>query len=73
MILLVRPECIFYVKNQKELNMFKIFKARVEKEICTCLSYLRTNKGREFLSKEFDDFCQSEGIHIQLTTSYIPQ
>lgn len=34
---------------------------------------LRTNKGVEFNSNEFNDFCKQSGTKRQLTTAYTPQ
>ena len=45
----------------------------VEKKAGEKLVCLRTKRGGEFTSKEFNDFCQDQGISRQLTTSYTPQ
>ena len=45
----------------------------VEKESGLSLCSLRTDRGGEFNSKEFTDFCKSQGIKRQLTTTYTPQ
>jgi transposase InsO family protein len=55
------------------LNMFKKFKASVEKEGGSVICCLRTNKGGEFTSTEFDNFCSTNGIKRQLTTANSPQ
>lgn len=34
---------------------------------------LRTDRGGEFLSKEFETFCANAGIHRELTTPYTPE
>lgn len=43
-------------------NYFKQFKIMVEKEISKCIKCLRTDRGGEFTSNEFSDFCRDEGI-----------
>lgn len=53
--------------------MFKRFKAGVEKEIGMCITCLRTDRGGEFTSMEFEEFCRTQGISRQLTTAYTPQ
>lgn len=52
---------------------FKNFKALVEKESGCIIKYLRTGRGVEFISNEFDAFYSSNGIKRQLTTSYTPE
>ena len=37
------------------------------------LGSLRTNRGGEFTSHEFEEYCAGEGIHHQLTAPYSPQ
>ena len=34
---------------------------------------LRTNRGGEFNSAEFNDFCKQHGVKRQVTTTYTPQ
>lgn len=38
--------------------------ARVEKEIGKNLKFLRSGKGDEFISREFNTFCDDRGIKI---------
>jgi len=37
------------------------------------LKILRTDRGGEYTSKEFEDFCESKGIIHEVTTPYTPQ
>jgi transposase InsO family protein len=53
--------------------LFKIFKACVEKESSAYITSLRTYRGGEFTSNEFEDFCKFQGINRQLTATYTPQ
>ncbi|XP_017632511.1 uncharacterized protein LOC108475003 [Gossypium arboreum] len=45
----------------------------VEKESSLSLYDLRTDRGEEFNSEEFSNFCKVQGIKRQLTTAYMPQ
>jgi transposase InsO family protein len=45
----------------------------VEKEVEMSIKCLRTDRGGEFNSNEFNDFCKESGIKRQLTTAYTPQ
>ena len=53
--------------------MFKKFKAFVEGESGCRIQCLRTDRGGEFTSNEFNNFCSNQGIKRQLTTAYTPQ
>ncbi|BBG92824.1 ADP glucose pyrophosphorylase large subunit 1, partial [Prunus dulcis] len=55
------------------LNCFKLFKKMVEKEKGLFVKCLRTYRGGEFTSNDFNDFCKQSGIKRQLTTAYTPQ
>ena len=43
-------------------NVFKQFKAMVEKRTGKSIKCLRTNNGGEFTSLEFEQCCKDEGI-----------
>ena len=51
--------------------MFKWYLARVEKEIGKSLKCLRSNRGGEFTSHEFDMFCNDRGIKRQTSAPRI--
>lgn len=59
--------------KDQALEMFKRFKALVEKEAKDTIKTLRTDRGGEFTSKEFNDFCANAGIKRHLTAPYTPQ
>jgi len=64
-----------YVRNEK-LETFALFKrlnVLVEKEASVSIGSLRTDRGGEFISNEFGEFCKSHGIRRQLTVPYTPQ
>lgn len=52
---------------------FKNFKVMVEQETKTSIGTLRTDRGGEFTSREFNNFCSEAGIKRQLTAPYSPQ
>lgn len=53
--------------------MFVRFKNAVEKEIGLNIKCLRTNRGGEFTSNEFTNFCEMNDIRRQLIAAYTPQ
>lgn len=65
---------VYFLNEKSEtFTMFRSFKSMVEKESGLCICGLRTDRGGEFNSKEFTDFCRLEGIKRQLTTADTPQ
>nr|GEV56057.1 retrovirus-related Pol polyprotein from transposon TNT 1-94 [Tanacetum cinerariifolium] len=54
-------------------GIFKKFKNFIEKQMGSFIKILRSDQGKEYNSKEFDKFCEDEGMHRQLTTRYTPQ
>ena len=63
----------FLTEKSDTFRMFQLFKTKVEKETGTSIRGLRTDRGGEFTSIEFIDFCATNGIHRQLTAAYTPQ
>ena len=53
--------------------MFKKFKALVELQSGYKLKKLMSDRGGEYTSNEFQDFCANLGIERQLTITYSPQ
>ncbi|GAU37106.1 hypothetical protein TSUD_278930 [Trifolium subterraneum] len=64
-----------YILKEKSsaLDTFKMFKLVVEKESGCAIQTLRTDRGGEFLSTDFHEFCSNQGIKRQLTAAYTPQ
>ena len=52
------------------VEAIKRFKARVESESGKKLKVLRTDRGGEFTSVEFAQYCADEGVGRHLTASY---
>lgn len=52
---------------------FKKYKSSVESQ-CGCrIKTLRTDRGGEFMSNEFNTFCEENGIQRDLTAPYTPE
>lgn len=69
-----RKSWIYLLSEKNEaFDTFKIFKALVEKESGTEIGCLRTDRGGEFTSNVFNQFCEENGIKRQLTAAYTPQ
>lgn len=52
---------------------FKKLKACIEQEAGVSIKTLRTDRGGEFTSREFNTFCEENGIQRHLTAPYSPQ
>lgn len=64
---------IYYLKAKNEaLGYFREFKLMVENYQNKKIKVLRTDNGREYCSKDFTDFLESEGIVHQKTKPYTP-
>jgi len=65
---------VYFLKAKSEVfGIFKKFKALVEKQSGKQIKVLRSDCGKEYISREFDKFCEEEGIERQLTVVYTPQ
>ena len=68
-----RMMTLMYLKEISEaLKMFKWYLARVEKEIGKSLKCLRSNRGGEFTSREFEEFYNDRGIKRQTLATRTP-
>ena len=69
-----RKTWVYFLQDKSEaFNAFKNFKTHVDNEVERTIKILCTDRGVEFCSKEFQDFCDEYGIQRHLTTSYTPQ
>lgn len=73
MIIAGKHGSTFLQEKSEAFIAFKSFKARVEHEVGRAIKILRTDRGGEYMSQEFANFCDEHGIRRQLTTSYTPQ
>eukprot|EP00253_Pinus_taeda_P025630 PITA_25630 len=65
---------VYFLKNKSEVfEKFRNFKALVENQCRLHIKVLRTDRGGEYISKEFLRFCRENGIHKQFTARYTPQ
>ena len=64
---------IMYLKEKSEIfQKFNWYLARVEKENGKKLRCLRLDRGGEFISNEFNEFCIERGIKRQVSTFGTP-
>ncbi|KAL4379471.1 hypothetical protein GQ457_02G032120 [Hibiscus cannabinus] len=69
-----RKTWVYFLKQKSEaFGAFKNFKALVEKESDFEIKSLRSDRGGEFTSNEFNDFCKANGIRRPLTVPRSPQ
>jgi transposase InsO family protein len=65
---------VYLLKTKDEaLNYFKAYKAEVENQLERKNKRLRSNRGGEYFSSEFSEFCVEHGIIHERTRSYSPQ
>eukprot|EP00253_Pinus_taeda_P033627 PITA_33627 len=66
--------CIGLMKYKDEaFEKFKTFKALVENESDHRIKCLRSDRGGEFISDEFFDFCKEHGIRREFSTARTPK
>lgn len=69
-----RKTWVYFLKNKSEVfEKFCNFKALVENQSGLHIKVLRTDRGGEYISKEFLRFCRENGIQKQFTARYTPQ
>ncbi|KAJ4812770.1 polyprotein [Rhynchospora pubera] len=69
-----RKTWVYFLKNKSEaFETFKKFKSLVENESGYYIKALRTDRGGEFTSNEFQNFCETHGIRRPMTVPRSPQ
>jgi len=69
-----RKTWVYFLSDKSEaFDVFKKFKALVEKETGNSICCLCTDRDGEFTSLEFNQFYSTNGITRQLIASYTPQ
>ena len=63
----------FLDQKSKVLDCFKPFRAAVQIESGKKLQALRSDRGGEYTSNAFKEYCQRKGIRQELTEGYSPQ
>lgn len=70
----LRKTWVYFLDEKSEaFSIFKSFKVHVKNEAGKTIKALRTDRGGEFCSKEFEEFCIEHGIRKELTIAYISQ
>ena len=65
---------MYLLKTKDEaLHYFKIYKAKVEIQLERKVKRLRSDRGGEYFSNEFSEFCVEQGIIHEMTPPYSPQ
>lgn len=69
-----RMSWVYFLENKSEaFDRFKKFKAVVERASGLLIKTLRTDRGGEFVSADFNVFCEENGICRELTAPYTPE
>nr|GEW45238.1 retrovirus-related Pol polyprotein from transposon TNT 1-94 [Tanacetum cinerariifolium] len=63
----------FLTTKDQAFDTFREYKKSIENELRTTLKMLRMDRGGEFTSNEFTQYCKENGIARQLTAPYSPQ
>ena len=65
---------VYFLKHKYDaFGYFQQFKALVENQSWHRIKILRTDRGGEYVSNEFLNFCKTHGIQKQFTARYTPQ
>ena len=65
---------VYLLKYKSEVfEKFKEYKSEVENQLGKSIKVLRSNRGGEYLSQEFQDYLKENGILSQWTPPYMPQ
>src|ERR1044071_860365 len=69
-----RMSWVYFLKAKSEaFENFKKFKTLMGNQSGKKVKALRTDRGGEFLSKEFTEYCEEAGIKRELTAPYTPE
>ena len=65
---------MYLLRNKDEaFEMFKKYKMEVENMHDKKKKFLRSDRGGEYFSSEFDFFCELQGVVHESSTPYTPQ
>ncbi|KAL4388255.1 hypothetical protein GQ457_09G011180 [Hibiscus cannabinus] len=65
--------CMYWQQKGDSFQAFKNFKSLMENKTEYKIGTLRTDRGGEFLSMKFTQFCETKGIERYLTAPHSPQ
>jgi hypothetical protein len=69
-----RKSWTFFLRSKDEtFSKFRLFKERTEAETGSRMQILRTDRGGEYMSTEFKNYCHEHGIKQELTQASTPQ
>lgn len=60
-------------RKSDTFEAFKLFKAQIERQSGKTLKCLHHDKGGEYISREFLDYCRKSGIRLEFTNVATPQ
>nr|KYP41492.1 Retrovirus-related Pol polyprotein from transposon TNT 1-94 [Cajanus cajan] len=70
----IRKTWVYFLKEKSEaFEAFKNFKAMVEKTTNLYIKALQSDRGGEYMSTAFTNYCEEQGIKRFLTAAYSPQ
>jgi hypothetical protein len=65
---------VYLLQTKDEvLDYFKIYKAEVENQPERKIKRLRSDRGGEYFSKNFDEFCEEHDVIHERTPPYLPK
>jgi transposase InsO family protein len=65
---------VYFLRQKSEaFSVFKNFQKKVERESGRLLKKLRSDRGSEYNSKEFDKFYEDIGVERQVTIGFTPE
>ena len=65
---------VYLLKSKYEaLHYFKVYKAEVENQLERKIKHIRSDRGGEYFSNEFNLFCEEHGIVHERTPPYSPE
>lgn len=71
---MTRRVFVYFIKSKDEVyEKFVVFKNMAESQLGRKIKAIRSDNGREFVNKRFDNLLQENGIVRQLTVPYSPQ
>ena len=68
-----RMTWVYFMRQKSDVfSIFKKFQSFVERQSGHLMKVLRSDRGREYNSHQFEKFCEDIGLERQLTVGYTP-